>query len=81
MMQVEVEVRLRDEIADPQGSVVARALRELGYEEVRSVRVGKSITLELEADDPALAQARVQEMCEQLLANPVMENYRVRAAG
>jgi phosphoribosylformylglycinamidine synthase PurS subunit len=80
-MQVEVKVRLRDEIVDPQGSVVARALRELGYEEVRSVRVGKSITLEIEADNPALAEARVREMCEQLLANPVMENYRVRATG
>ncbi|MGH8935895.1 MAG: phosphoribosylformylglycinamidine synthase subunit PurS [Acidimicrobiia bacterium] len=77
-MQVEVEVRLRGEIADPQGSVVARALRELGYDEVQSVRVGKSITLEVEADDPESAEARVREMCEQLLANPVMEDYRVR---
>ena len=76
-MKVTVTVRRRPEISDPQGTTVARALRDLGYDEVRKVRVDKEIRLEVEGEDAAEIEARVTEMCEKLLANPVIEDYRV----
>ncbi|NND85204.1 MAG: phosphoribosylformylglycinamidine synthase subunit PurS [Acidimicrobiia bacterium] len=77
-MKVTVTVRRRPEISDPQGTTVARALRDLGYDEVKKVRVDKEIRLEVEGDDAAAIEARVTEMCEKLLANPVMDDYEVR---
>lgn len=77
-MKVTVTVRRRPEISDPQGTTVARALRDLGYDEVRKVRVDKEIRLEVEGGDAAEIEARVTEMCEKLLANPVMDDYEVR---
>ncbi len=77
-MKVTVTVRRRPEISDPQGTTVARALRDLGYDEVRKVRVDKEIRLEVEGDNAAEIEARVTEMCEKLLANPVMDDYEVR---
>ncbi len=77
-MKVTVTVRRRPEISDPQGTTVARALRDLGYEEVTKVRVDKEIRLEVEGTDAAEIEARVTEMCEKLLANPVMDDYEVR---
>lgn len=76
-MRVRVEVRLREGIADPEGSTIARALRDLGYREVGTVRTGRSMVLELDEDDPGRAADRAAEMCERLLANPVMEDYEV----
>lgn len=72
-----MEVRLKEGIADPEGTTIARALRDLGYPEVTEVRVGRSILLEVHDQDPARVEARVAEMCERLLANPVMQDYRV----
>ncbi len=72
-----VNVTLKPGIADPQGQTIERALPALGYDGVRSVRVGKMIELEVDAPDEAEAQRRVEEMCERLLANPVIEAYEV----
>jgi phosphoribosylformylglycinamidine synthase len=72
-----VLVRRRADISDPQGLTVARALRELGYEDVVDVRIDKNITIRLPDGDPKEARARVIEMCEKLLANPAMEDYEV----
>jgi phosphoribosylformylglycinamidine synthase len=72
-MKVTVIVTRRKEIADPQGATVLRALHDLGYLEVRSVRVDRNITLEVEGSEAG----RVKEMCDRLLANPVIEDYRV----
>lgn len=72
-----VSVMLKDGIADPQGQTIERALPALGYEGVSGVRVGKRIELSVEAAGPAEARARVEEMCERLLANPVIESYEV----
>lgn len=72
-----VDVMLKPGIADPQGQTIERALPALGYEEVTGVRVGKHIELRLEADDEEDAVRRVNEMCERLLANPVIESYEV----
>jgi phosphoribosylformylglycinamidine synthase len=64
-------------ILDPQGATIERALPQLGYENVAQVSVGKCIRLVVEADTEAAASAQVQEMCERLLANPVIEAYDV----
>ena len=72
-----VNVMLKPGIADPQGQTIERALPALGYDEVTEVRVGKRIELRLEADDVEDAMRRVNEMCERLLANPVIESYEV----
>lgn len=72
-----VNVTLREGVADPQGQTIERALPALGYSGVRNVRVGKQITLELDADSRDQARALVEEMCERLLANPVIEAFEV----
>ena len=72
-----VSVVLKAGIADPQGQTIERALPALGYEGVKNVRVGKLIELELEAADLDAARTNVEEMCERLLANPVIEAYEV----
>jgi phosphoribosylformylglycinamidine synthase subunit PurS len=64
-------------IADPAGATVERALPALGYTNVSEVHIGKTIRLVVEAADAATAQAEVEEMCERLLANPVIEAYEV----
>ena len=64
-------------IADPAGSTVERALPALGYTNVSQVHIGKTIRLVVDAADAAAAQAQVAEMCERLLANPVIESYAV----
>ncbi len=72
-----VDVMLKPGISDPQGQTIERALPVLGYEGVRGVRVGKRIDLEVEAASPDEARSKVNEMCERLLANPVIESYEV----
>ncbi len=76
-MKVTVNIVRRPDIADPQGATVARALHDLGHDAVRSVRVDRAIHLEVEGDDRDQVRAAVVEMCEQLLANPVLEDYEV----
>ena len=72
-----VDVMLKPGISDPQGQTIERALPVLGYEGVRGVRVGKRIQLEVDAPTPDEAKSKVEEMCERLLANPVIESYEV----
>jgi phosphoribosylformylglycinamidine synthase PurS subunit len=72
-----VDVKLKSGIADPQGQTIERALPALGYAGVGDVRVGKLIELTLDASDADEARRRVLEMCEKLLANPVIEAYEV----
>jgi phosphoribosylformylglycinamidine synthase subunit PurS len=74
-----VLVRPKPEILDPQGEAVCSALGHLGFE-VQDARVGKVIDLEVEADDAAAAKAQVEQMCEQLLANPLIESYEIEVA-
>ncbi len=76
-----VSVTLKEGIADPQGQTIERALPALGYSGVRDVRVGKLIELEVDAADAADARGRVTEMCERLLANPVIESFEVHIDG
>jgi len=72
-----VDVMLKPGIADPQGQTIERAMPALGFEGVSGVRVGKRITLTVEAADAEAARSKVEEMCERLLANPVIESYEV----
>jgi phosphoribosylformylglycinamidine synthase subunit PurS len=75
-MKVRVLVRLKPGIMDVQGAAVKRALAGLGFSEIADLRIGKIIELEL--DDATLdARARVREMCGQLLANPILEDFTI----
>jgi phosphoribosylformylglycinamidine synthase subunit PurS len=76
-MRARVHVRLKDGVLDPQGAAIGRALAQLGFTDVREVRQGKMIELQLDENDRAEAEARVRAMCERLLANPVIETYTV----
>lgn len=76
-MKARVLVRLKSGILDVQGTSVKRALEGLGFPEVRELRVGKVLDLEVDAPDAARAQRRVEEMCARLLANPVTEDFTV----
>ena len=72
-----VEIHLKPGALDPQGQAVGDGLRQLGHTGVQGVRVGKHIRVELEAADADAARREVERMCEELLANPVMEHYRI----
>ncbi len=79
-MRARVFVTLKPGVLDPQGRAVGRSLGDLGFPEVASVRVGKMLELELQETDPVRARARVASMCEQLLANTVIERYEIELA-
>ncbi|WP_101068045.1 phosphoribosylformylglycinamidine synthase subunit PurS [Roseovarius salinarum] len=76
-MKARVQVMLKDGVLDPQGEAVRHALGSLGFEGVEGVRQGKVIELDLDETDPEAARAKVNEMCEKLLANTVIESYAV----
>lgn len=73
----QVDVMLKPGISDPQGQTIEKALPVLGYTGVSGVRVGKRIELQVEAGSESEARTKIQEMCERLLANPVIESYEV----
>lgn len=73
----EVKVMLKDGISDPQGQTIERALPALGYSGVGEVRVGKRIELKLDADDADDARSKVEDLCDRLLANTVIESFEV----
>jgi len=76
-MKAKVFVRLKPAILDPQGKAVQRAAQQMGYNEVQSVRIGKLIELEIEADNPQQIKQRVEELSHRLLSNPQMETYDI----
>ena len=75
-MKATVLVRPKPGILDPQGQAVESSLRHLGFA-VAEARVGKLVELEVEIDDAAEARAQLERMCEQLLANPLIESYEI----
>jgi phosphoribosylformylglycinamidine synthase len=79
-MKARVHISLKPGVLDPQGKAIGNALKSLGFAGVGEVRQGKLIELELEDADPAAARARVEDMCKQLLANPVIEDYTIEIA-
>jgi phosphoribosylformylglycinamidine synthase len=76
-MKARVLVRLKPGILDVQGATVQRALENLGFAEVREVRVGKVVEVEMNGATPEAARRRLEEMCARLLANPVTEDFTV----
>ncbi|MDS9473161.1 phosphoribosylformylglycinamidine synthase subunit PurS [Sporosarcina pasteurii] len=75
MKKVNVYVTLRESVVDPQGTAAEQALHNMGYEEVKSVRIGKLIELEIDGAESEI-ESRVDEMCKELLVNRVIEDYR-----
>ena len=76
-MKATVHIMLKDGVLDPQGEAVRHALGTLGFAGVQAVRQGKVIELDLATTDPAAAEAEVKAMCDKLLANTVIEKYKV----
>ncbi len=75
-LRARIFVTPRRDVLDPQGSAVERALHSLGFEEVGQVRLGRYLELHLDETDQAAATRRLDAMCEQLIANPVVEDFR-----
>ncbi len=76
-VKAKVHITLKSGVLDPQGKAVQHALSSLGFDGVSDVRQGKFIELELTETDPAKAKLAVEQMCKGLLANMVIENYRI----
>lgn len=76
-MRARVFVTLKPSVFDPQGRTIADALRSLGYTGVEDVRQGKYFELDLATAEPAAAKAMASEIADKLLANPVIESYRI----
>ena len=76
-MKARITVTLKNGVLDPQGRAIANALHSLGFDNVEDVRQGKLIEVQLKAEDEAAAKGELDAMCRQLLANPLIENYRV----
>ncbi len=77
MVKAKIYITLKEQIADPQGEAVKNALEALGFAGVRGARTGKIITLLLDAENVEKACCDIDRMCGKILANPVIEDYRV----
>ncbi|MBI3005576.1 MAG: phosphoribosylformylglycinamidine synthase subunit PurS [Ignavibacteriales bacterium] len=75
MFQSKIVVTLRKSILDPQGKAVEQGVHSLGYEKVNDVRIGKFIELNVQTDNKVEAERITKEVCEKLLANPIMEDF------
>lgn len=80
-MRVKLHITLKDGVLDPQGRAVGRSLHSMGFQNVQEVRQGKYIELDLDETSVIQAKKHVTEMCKQLLANLVIENYSIEIDG
>jgi phosphoribosylformylglycinamidine synthase len=80
-VKAKVHITLKNGVLDPQGKAVQHALTSLGFGGVNDVRQGKYVELDLTETDPAKAKEAVEQMCKNLLANTVIENYSVELVG
>lgn len=80
-MKAIVTIMLKDGVLDPQGKAIGHALNNLGFAQVGEVRMGKIIELELAETDPAKAEAAAEDMARKLLANMVIESFKVEVKG
>jgi phosphoribosylformylglycinamidine synthase len=76
-LKVLVTVTLKKDVLDPQGKVVRQTLKNMGYNEIENVRQGKYFEIELNVDDKNKAEKIVQEICNKLLVNTIIENYTI----
>ena len=77
MIRAEVCVTLKRDVSDPQGNAICQALGSLGHSGLKSVRAGRFFEVMIDSDDPEKARADVEKMCDELLANTVIETYRI----
>ena len=77
-MLAQIYVTFKKGVLDPQGKTVHHALKDLGYDEVLDVNIGKYLEIKLDSVSEEVAELRVQEMCERLLANTVIESFRFK---
>jgi len=75
MYRVKIHVTLKKSVMDPQGATIQSALESLGYQGVQNVRMGKYVELDLAQKDRGGAEKQIDEMCDRLLSNPVIEKY------
>jgi len=78
--KVEIDVMPLKNLLDPQGKAVTASMKNLGLPEIENVRIGKHISLSVEAEDEATAKVKVEEACKKLLANEIMESYEIELA-
>ena len=76
-MKISVIITLKKDVLDPQGKVIHQALDGMGFNDVNEVRQGKYFEIDTKEDDPKKAKDKVEEMCKKLLANLVIENYKI----
>ncbi len=78
MFEAEIYVSLKKTVVDPQGLAIKHALESLGYKGLQELRMGKLITIKLEAKDKQEIEKQIRGMCQKLLANPIIEDYNFR---
>ena len=76
-MEFKINISLKSGVLDPEGKAIENALIRKGYKEVKNVKVGRLITLDIEGNDKISAYERVSQMCEDMLANNVIENFEI----
>lgn len=76
MIKAKIFVTLKEGILDPQGRAVQQSLQTLGFSSVDNVRIGKFLEVDVQETEKASAETQIKSMCDKLLANPVIENYR-----
>ncbi len=76
MIEAKIYIILKKTIVDPQGLAIKHALSSLGHRDVEDVRMGKLISIKLDAEDKNKAGLKIEQMCKRLLANPVIEDYK-----
>jgi phosphoribosylformylglycinamidine synthase len=81
MLTAKVHVTLKNGVLDPQGKAVQHSLAALGFDGVDAVRQGKYLEIDLGEGDPVVARTRIEQMCRQLLANTVIEDYAIEICG
>ena len=80
IFQVQIEITLKPTVMDAQGTTIEKALRKLGHNNVSKVRIGKFVTMEVDAQSAGGAKDAAEEMCKELLANPIIEQYALRVS-
>jgi len=78
MLKAEINITLKRTVSDPQGLTVKHALESLGYKDLADVRIGKVVVIKLNYKDKDRAKKEINEMCKKLLANPIIEDYRIK---
>ena len=76
-MKISIIITLKKDVLDPQGKVIHQTLGGMGYENIKEIRQGKYLEIDIQENDQKKAEEKVEEMCKKLLANLVIENYKI----